>query len=63
MGRFHRAFDSDEDELRGKIYDSRVIGRLPKYLSPVKSWLVLGAGGMLLRSLAALAAPYLLRHL
>ena len=59
MGRFHHAFDSDEDELRGKIYDSRVIGRLPKYLSPVKSWLVLGAGGMLLRSLAALAAPYL----
>jgi len=59
MGRFHHAFDSDEDELRGKIYDSRVIGRLPKYLSPVKSWLVLGAGGMVLRSLAALAAPYL----
>jgi ATP-binding cassette subfamily B protein len=49
----------DEDEVPGKVYDNRVIARLPKYLSPVKSWLALGAGGMVVRSLAALAGPYL----
>ncbi|HEY86671.1 MAG TPA: ABC transporter ATP-binding protein [Dehalococcoidia bacterium] len=49
----------DEDEALGKVYDNRVIARLPKYLSPVKSWLALGAGGMVVRSLAAIAGPYL----
>ncbi len=49
----------DEDDVLGKVYDSRIIRRLPKYLAPVKSWLALGAGGMVLRSLAALATPYL----
>ncbi len=49
----------DEDEMLGKVYDSRVIRRLPKYLTPVKSWLALGAGGMVIRSLATMAVPYL----
>jgi len=49
----------DDDEVLGKIYDNRVIARLPRYLAPVKSWIVLGAAGMVLRSLAALAGPYL----
>jgi len=49
----------DEDEALGKVYDSKVIARLPKYLAPVKLWLALGAGGMVIRSLAALAIPYL----
>ncbi len=49
----------DEDEVLSKVYDNRVIARLPKYLSPVKSWLALGAGGMVVRSLATLAGPYL----
>ena len=51
--------DFDSDEVLGKVYDSRVIGRLPKYLAPVKGWISIGAAGMLLRTLAALAAPYL----
>ena len=47
------------DDVLGKVYDSRVIARLPKYMAPVKGWLALGAGGMLLRTLAQLAGPYL----
>jgi len=53
----HGSFD--EDEVLGKVYDNRVIARLPKYLAPVKLWLALGVGGMVVRSLAALAGPYL----
>ena len=49
----HGAFD--EDEVLGKAYDNRVIARLPKYLAPVKSWLALGVGGIVVRSLAALS--------
>ncbi len=56
-GGFHSVFD--EDDMLGKVYDSKVIARLPKYLAPVKAWLALGATGMVIRSLAALAAPYL----
>ncbi len=58
-GQLHGAIDDDEIDVLGKVYDSRVIKRLPKYLAPVKSWLALGAIGMVVRSLAALAAPYL----
>jgi len=56
-GQLHSAFD--EDEMLGKVYDSRVVARLVKYLAPVKSWLALGASGMVMRSLATLAVPYL----
>jgi len=55
-GHLHSAFD--EDETLGKVYDSKVIARLPKYLAPVKLWIALGASGMLIRSLAALAIPF-----
>jgi ABC-type multidrug transport system fused ATPase/permease subunit len=51
--------DFDSEEVLGKVYDSRVIGRLPKYLKPVKGWISVGAAGMLVRTLATLAAPYL----
>jgi ABC-type multidrug transport system fused ATPase/permease subunit len=49
----------DSDEVLGKVYDSRVIGKLPKYLAPVKKWIGIGASGMLVRTLASLAGPYL----
>lgn len=49
----------DSDDVLGKVYDSRVIGKLPRYLAPVKGWIGIGAGGMLFRTLATLAAPYL----
>jgi ABC-type multidrug transport system fused ATPase/permease subunit len=56
-GGHHGAFD--EDEMLGQIYDSQVIKRLPKYLAPFKSWLSMGVEGMVLRSLATLATPYI----
>lgn len=49
----------DSDEVIGKVYDSRVIAKLPKYLLPVKKWIGIGAGGMLISSLTNLAFPYL----
>ncbi len=49
----------DADDVLGKVYDSRVIGRLPRYLKPVKGWISLGAFGMIIRTLATLASPYL----
>ena len=48
-----------DDEVLGKVYDSKVIARLPKYLAPVKLWIALGASGMIMSALAALAMPYL----
>ena len=48
-----------DDEVIGKVYDSKVISRLPRYLSPVKAWIALGATGMLMRTLATLAMPFL----
>ena len=54
----HRGgFGVDED--LGKVYDNRVVARLPKYLAPVKGWIALGVSGMVIRSLAMLAVPYL----
>ncbi|MFC2069670.1 ABC transporter ATP-binding protein [Chloroflexota bacterium] len=58
-GRLYGARDIDEEEELGKLYDSKVVARLPKYLIPVKKWLALGAVGMLIRTLAQLATPYL----
>src|SRR4030042_4420673 len=49
----------DSDEVLGKVYDSRVIAQLPKYLLPVKKWIGIGAGGMLVRTFTTLATPYL----
>ncbi|MFC1920497.1 ABC transporter ATP-binding protein [Chloroflexota bacterium] len=58
-GRMLSAQDIDEDEEFGKLYDSKVVARLPKYILPVKKWLGLGAIGMIVRTLAQLAVPYL----
>ena len=58
-GPFHSALDEDKEVL-GRIYDWRVIRRLPPYLALVKSWMVLGGIGMVIRSLASLALPYLM---
>jgi len=48
-----------DDEVLGKVYDSKVVARLPKYLAPVKLWIALGASGMIMGALATLAMPYL----
>ncbi len=49
----------DSDEVLGKVYDNRVVTRLPKYMAPVKGWLSLGAIGMIIMTLTTLALPYL----
>jgi ABC-type multidrug transport system fused ATPase/permease subunit len=51
--------DFDSEEVLGKVYDNRVVTRLPKYLAPVKGYLTLGTLGMVLLTLATLALPYL----
>jgi ABC-type multidrug transport system fused ATPase/permease subunit len=59
MGGYHNRANIDSDDVVGKVYDSRVIGRLPKYLLPVKRWIGFGALGMLVRTAATLVMPYL----
>jgi len=56
----HRGGHFDSDEVLGKVYDNRVVARLPKYLAPVKGWIGLGTSGIVVRSLATLALPYLI---
>lgn len=58
MTYFHVGRQSGE-EIQGKVYDSRVMARLTPYLAPVKGWIGVAAGGVLVRSLAQLAIPYL----
>src|SRR3989338_8595384 len=48
-----------EDDVLGSPYNARVVRRLPKYMAPVKGWLALGTVGILIRSVAGLAIPYL----
>ncbi len=49
----------DQDEVLGKVYDSHVIGRLPRFLIPVLKWIGIGATGTVIRTLATLALPFL----
>ncbi|MCJ7604804.1 MAG: ABC transporter ATP-binding protein/permease [Dehalococcoidales bacterium] len=49
----------DQDEMLGKVYDSRVIARLPRFIKPVLKLIGVGAFGMLVRTLATLAIPYM----
>jgi ABC-type multidrug transport system fused ATPase/permease subunit len=56
----HRGGQFDSEEVLGKVYDNRVVARLPKYLAPVKAWISIGATGIIVRSLATLALPYLI---
>ncbi|MEE8419491.1 MAG: ABC transporter ATP-binding protein, partial [Dehalococcoidales bacterium] len=58
-GHMRGALDTGDIEL-GKIYDARVISRLPKYLGPVKKWLALGFVGMVLRTVSQLGIPYII---
>ena len=50
-----------EDVELGKVYDRRVVGRLLGYLSGVKLLVVLGALGMVIKTLALLAPPFLVK--
>jgi ATP-binding cassette subfamily B protein len=59
MGRDHSHGDGGESEVLGKAYDPRIVGRLLKYLTGGKLMVSLGAGGMIIRTLAALVYPWL----
>ena len=55
----HRGGPFDDSEAFSKVYDSRVIARMPRYLAPVKGWIAIGASGMIVRALSIMALPYL----
>jgi len=54
--------DTDEDLILGKVYDSKVLGRMPRYLAPIKGWLALGLGGSVVRTLAQAGTPWLVKE-
>ncbi|MFC1949897.1 ABC transporter ATP-binding protein [Chloroflexota bacterium] len=58
-GRLRGALDAEEEDVLGKVYDRRVLRRMPKYLAPVKKWLFLGLLGALVLIAAQTATPYL----
>jgi ABC-type multidrug transport system fused ATPase/permease subunit len=58
MGRLRGAIDAEEDQVLGKVYDSRVIRRLPEYMRWVKGRMAIGALGTLIRSATTVAMPY-----
>ncbi|UCH42590.1 MAG: hypothetical protein JSW16_07220, partial [Dehalococcoidales bacterium] len=57
--RLASSLDADYEEELGKVYDSKVIARLPKYLIPVWKPLGIGALGMLITTVAHIATPLL----
>ena len=60
MHRLQSALDAGgEDDILGKVYDTRVIRRMPKYLAWVKSSLALAVTGTAIRTVTNMAMPYL----
>jgi ABC-type multidrug transport system fused ATPase/permease subunit len=57
VGQMPSTFDADK--VMGSVYDSAVVRRLIGYLGPVKSDLGLGAAGMIMRTVSAVAVPML----
>jgi ATP-binding cassette subfamily B protein len=60
MGRRLRsALDSGDDNATlGKIYDAKVIRRMPKYLAWVKKYLAIAGTGTIIRTFTNIATPY-----
>jgi ABC-type multidrug transport system fused ATPase/permease subunit len=55
----HQRGGTFDDEVLGRVYDNRVVARLPGYLAPVKGWIGIGTCGIVVRTLATLSLPYL----
>src|SRR5690349_18259021 len=51
--------DTDEDEVLGKAYDPRIVGRTWVYVQPYRMHMVASVGLMVLIAGANLAQPYL----
>jgi len=49
----------DNDEILGKVYDSRLLGRIFEYLGRVRKYLAFGAAGVVVRTAANLITPLL----
>ena len=60
LGRLHHALDVEDDSL-GKVYDVKVVGRLGKYLTRVKSRLSMAIIGTIVSNLASVAMPYVVK--
>jgi ABC-type multidrug transport system fused ATPase/permease subunit len=57
MARLRGAIDADDDDILGKVYDSRVFKRIPRFMSWVKWQIVFGATGTIVRSLTTIIIP------
>ncbi len=59
-GRLRSALDAaDQQDALGKVYDFRVIRRMPKYLAWVRKHLTIAATGTAMRTVADMALPYI----
>ena len=61
VGRLRGAIDADDDDILGKVYDSRVLKRIPKYMSWVKGKMTAGAIGTLVRSVTTVLVPLVVK--
>jgi len=57
--RLRGAIDAGDDDSLGKIYDAKVMRRLPRYMAWVKLNLTLGTLGTVIRTLTTLVMPVL----
>ena len=58
-GRLRSSLDAtDRDDALGKVYDTKVIKRLPKYIAWVKKYLALAGIGTILRTFTNIAIPF-----
>jgi len=64
MGRLRSSLDAgDGQDVLGKIYDMKVLRRLPQYLAWVKTHIFLAATGTVLRTAANIAMPFLIGNI
>ncbi len=56
-GHLHGAIDAEDNDVLGKVYDARVIQRLPRYMAWVKKHLTIGISGTVIRTATTLAMP------
>jgi ABC-type multidrug transport system fused ATPase/permease subunit len=62
MARLRGAIDADDDDILGKVYDSRVFKRIPKFMAWVKWQIMFGAFGTIIRSVTTIAIPIVVQR-
>jgi ATP-binding cassette subfamily B protein len=58
-GRLRGAIDAGDDDSFGKMYDAKVMRRMPKYMGWVKGHLAIGAAGTVIQTSTILLLPWL----